>query len=104
MQKSTTIPEPSGMQSAGAILRRSPSEFVVSKQKIQKALVIELIRWKREQRNQTLCFGSRPFVLCGLPIRSLPKNQLLYERRNGKFVLQITGHPDYGDPLGQARI
>ena len=42
------------------------------------------------QKNQNLCFSSRPFVLCGLPVRRLPSDQLLYERRNGKFVLQVT--------------
>ena len=34
----------------------------------------------------------------------MPADQLLYERRNGKFVLQVTGHPDYGVPFGQDRI
>ena len=29
---------------------------------------------------------------------------MLYERRNGNFVLQITGHPNYGLPFGQDRI
>src|SRR4030095_15900354 len=42
--------------------------------------------------------------LCALPVRRLPANQLLYERRNGQFVLQITGHPQYGVPFGQDRI
>jgi hypothetical protein len=37
-------------------------------------------------------------------VRRPPKNGLLYERRNGNFVLQITGHPNYGLPFGQARI
>jgi len=59
---------------------------------------------KREQGAQTLAFSSRPFVLCGLPVRRLPKNQLLYERRNGRFVFQITGHPDFGVPFGQDRL
>ena len=54
--------------------------------------------------DQKLCFSSRPFVLCGLPFRPLPKTQLLYERRNGHFVLQIAGHPDYGVPFGQERL
>ncbi len=31
-------------------------------------------------------------------------DQMLYERRNGNFVLQITGHPNYGLPFGQDRI
>ena len=29
---------------------------------------------------------------------------MLYERRNGNFVLQITGQPNYGLPFGQDRI
>jgi hypothetical protein len=76
----------------------------ISKQLHRKVEGIELIRLKREQRNQNLCFSSRPFVLCGLPGRRLPADQLLYERRNGKFVLQVTGHPNYGVPFGQDRI
>jgi hypothetical protein len=82
-------------------LRRSVR---ISKQLHRKVEGIELVRLKREQRNQNLCFSSRPFVLCGLPVRRLPADQLLYERRNGKFVLQVTGHPNYGVPFGQDRI
>lgn len=58
----------------------------------------------REQRTQELCFASRPFVLYGLPVRALPPGQLIYEKRNGQFVLQITGHPKFGVPFGQDRI
>jgi len=74
----------------------------ISKQMHRKG--IEQIRLKREQADQNLCFSSRPFVLCGLPVRRLPADQLLYERRNGQFVLHITGHPHYGVPFGQDRI
>ena len=45
--------------------------------------------------------GIRPVAL---PVRPLPSDQLLYERNNGHFVLQIAGHPDYGVPFGQDRI
>jgi hypothetical protein len=76
----------------------------ISKQRSKQLNGIELVRLRRETRNQRLCFSSRPFVLCGLPFRPLPAGQMLYERRNGKFVLQITGHPDYGVPFGQDRI
>jgi hypothetical protein len=76
----------------------------ISKQTLRRLDGIELVRLKREQGDQNLCFSSRPFVLCGLPIRRLPVDQLLYERRNGHFVLQITGHPDSGVPFGQDRI
>ena len=59
---------------------------------------------KREQGNQTLGFCARPFVLCGLPLRRPKAGELLYERRNGRFVLQITGHPHFGLPFGQDRL
>ena len=92
------------MERAGTILRQTHRELIVSKRTIEKAKGVELVRIKREQANQALCFCSRPFVLCGLPVRRLPEGQLLYQRRNGQFILQITGHPDYGVPFGQDRI
>jgi hypothetical protein len=92
------------MQRAGEILRQTHRELIVSKRTMEKAKGIELVRIKREQAGQLLCFCSRPFVLCGLPVRRPPQNQLVYQRRNGQFVLQITGHPDYGLPFGQDRI
>ncbi|HEX4163905.1 MAG TPA: replication protein RepA [Bryobacteraceae bacterium] len=92
------------MERAGAILHQTHRELIVSKRTIEKAKGVEVVRIKREQANQALCFSSRPFVLCGLPVRPLPQNQLIYQRRNGQFVLQITGHPDYGVPFGQDRI
>ena len=78
--------------------------MLISKQKIGRVEGIELVRMKREQHSQDLCFNARPFVLCGLPVRRLPKEQLLYERRNGDFVLQVTGHPEFGVPFGQDRL
>jgi hypothetical protein len=78
--------------------------FWISNQRSSKIDGIELVRIKREERKQTLCFSSRPFVLCGLPVRKPPAGQLMYERRNGRFVLQITGHPTFGVPFGQDRI
>jgi hypothetical protein len=76
----------------------------LSKQCATKLDGIELVRLRRETGNQRLCFSSRPFVLCGLPFRPLPAGQLVYERRNGKFVLEIIGHPHYGVPFGEDRI
>jgi hypothetical protein len=43
-------------------------------------------------------------VLCDLPLRPLAKDQLVYQRRNGKFFLHILGHPDFGLPFGQDRL
>jgi hypothetical protein len=93
-----------GLQAAGQILKELHGDLIISKQKLERAKGIELVRIKREQRTQDLCFSSRPFVLCGLPVRRLPKDQLLYERRNGHFVLQVTGHPEFGVPFGQDRL
>jgi hypothetical protein len=39
-----------------------------------------------------------------LPIKRPPKGVLLHERRNGQFLLQVTGHPTYGVPWGQDRL
>ena len=92
------------MELAGDILRRSQPDLVVNRKEFRKAESITLIREKRDSRSQNICFASRPFVLCGLPVRRLPKGQLLYERRNGRFTLQVTGHPEFGVPFGQDRI
>jgi Plasmid encoded RepA protein len=92
------------MESAGASLRRMLPELVISKQKLRQAEGSCMVRLKREEGKQNVGFSSRPFVLCGLPVRKPPINELLYERRNGNFLLQITGHPTYGLPFGQDRI
>jgi hypothetical protein len=43
-------------------------------------------------------------VLCGLPVKRPRPGVLLHERRNGRFLLQVTGHPSYGLPWGQDRL
>src|SRR6476469_5417312 len=92
------------MESAGTSLKRMLPELVVSKQKLRQAEGSCMVRLKREEGKQNVGLSSRPFVLCGLPIRKPPVGEMLYERRNGDFVLQITGHPNYGLPFGQDRI
>src|SRR4051812_35935867 len=79
------------LTSVGEVLREQQPELIISRQKLEQARGIEVVRIRREQQNQDLCFCSRPFVLCGLPVRRVPKGQLLYQRRNGQFTLQITG-------------
>lgn len=76
---------PAGLERAGSLLGNFP-DLLVSKQKLRRCEGIEVVRMHRDQVSQTLCFTSRPFVLCGLPVRQLPKGELLYERRNGDFV------------------
>jgi hypothetical protein len=39
-----------------------------------------------------------------LPVKRPSPGSLIHERRNGRFVLQVTGHPDYGLPWGQDRL
>jgi hypothetical protein len=97
-------PRPGEFEAFDRVVEEIQRSVRISKQKRRKVEGIELIRLKRDQSDQNLCFTSRPFVLCGLPVRRLPPDQLLYERRNGQFVLQITGHPEYGLPFGQDRI
>jgi hypothetical protein len=80
------------------------SRIVVSKTKLRQAEVVQLVRLKRETSSPNLGFASRPFVLCGLPVKRPAKGVLLHERRNGQFLLQVTGHPSYGVPWGQDRL
>ena len=88
----------------GALLEQTHRELLVSKYRLKQAEGIHLVRQRREQGNQLLGFNSRPFVLCGLPLRRPPSGQLLYQRRNGNFVLHVTGHPEFGLPFGQDRL
>ena len=99
-----SVPRSGAFDTARAVLDRAAPELVVSKQRLAKIEGIELVRMKREQKDQSLCFSARPFVLCGLPVRRPPRSELLYERRNGQFTLQVAGHPEFGVPFGQDRI
>jgi hypothetical protein len=94
----------SSLERIGTFLQRHHAERLISKRTLEKARGIEIVRIKREQATQSFCFCSRPFVRCGLPIRRLPPDQLIYQLRNGQFLLQITGHLDFGVPFGQDRI
>jgi hypothetical protein len=94
----------SGLKSAGSILREIRPDLVVSKQRLRRSEAIACVRMKRQEANQNLGFASRPFVLCGLPVKKPAARQLLHERRNGQFLLQVTGHPAYGLPWGQDRL
>ncbi len=93
-----------GFQRVGALLADAYPELVVSKRRMRKVESIECVRLNRENSRQNLGFSSRPIVLCGLPVRQPAAGCLLHERRNGQFVLQVTGHPSYGLPWGQDRL
>jgi hypothetical protein len=79
-------------------------EPTASPQVLRRCNAVEEIRRKRTEGTQELSFGARPFILCGLPIRRLPTGAQTYTRRNGKFFLEIIGHPDHGVPFGQDRL
>jgi len=80
---------------AGDILRAQHGDLLVSRHKLRQAAS----PWSGRGANpetKFLASPPRPFVLCGLPVRRPPSSDLVYERRNGFFTLQITGHPDFG--------
>ena len=93
-----------GLERTGDLLRLQHPKPVISKRKLRQADAIQMVRQKRESEAQNLAFSSRPFVLCGLPMKRPPARCLLHERRNGRFVLQVTGHPSYGLQLGRDRL
>jgi hypothetical protein len=95
---------PYRLVSAGSVLRSAQPDLVVSKQKLRRAEGIALVRQRRDAGLQELGFAARPFVLCGLPLRRPPAGQLMFERRNGRFAVQVTGHPEFGLPFGQDRL
>jgi hypothetical protein len=56
--------------------------LLASRYRLKQADGISLVRSNREGGKQSLAFVSRPFILCGVPVRGLPSDQLLFERRN----------------------
>src|SRR3569833_3139760 len=93
-----------GLQTIGPLLADLYPDYVISKRRMRKVESIECVRLNREAARQNLGFSSRPFVLCGLPVKRPAPGCLLHERRIGLFVLQVTGHPSYGLPWGQDRL
>src|SRR5437773_1753495 len=93
-----------GLERIGPLLADLHPDYVISKRRMRRVESIECVRLNREGARQNLGFSSRPFVLCGLPVKRPASGCLLHERRNGQFVLQVTGHPSYGLPWGQDRL
>lgn len=79
-------------------------EIFVSQRRLRKLANFEVVTMQRAAGRQEVAFNSRPFVLCGLPIRRPPKQVLEYTRQNGRFFLNVTGHPRFGLPFGQDRL
>jgi hypothetical protein len=97
-------PAAGSLERIGPLLADAHPDLVLSKRRLRKVESIECVRLKRESARQNLGFTSHPFVLCGLPVKRPAEGCLLHERRNGQFVLQVTGHPSYGLPWGQDRL
>lgn len=92
------------LERAGKILSRMHVSQGPGTKTLRKLESIECVRLRRQAGCQNLGFSSRPFVLCGLPIKRPAAGSLVHERRNGHFVLLVTGHPNYGLPWGQDRL
>jgi hypothetical protein len=76
----------------------------LTKQKVRKLDAICLAREESKNGIQQIAYHARPFILCGIPLRRPPAHQLTHTRCNGKFTLDIVGHPRYGLPFGQDRL
>lgn len=77
---------------------------VVSKRQGKRLEMFEMVRTTRDEGKQLIGFNSRPFILCGLPVKRPAKGTRDYIRRNWRFNLEIAGHREYGLPFGQDRL
>ena len=94
-----------GLQPIGKIIKATPvltREIAVTKRKLKQLECVELVRQARDSSTQEIGYQSRPFVLCGMPIRKPPKDLHEYARRNGKFYLKISSTSPL--PYGQDRL
>jgi len=81
--------------------------------KVEKQEKLKKIKNDRMELNQDLGWLFRPLALCPFPSKPLQKREVkyrgktteehgvLWERKAGKFSVEIIGHPDYGVPYGQ---
>jgi len=69
-----------GLERVGPLLAETHPDLVVSKRRMRKVESIECVRLNREAARQNLGFSSRPFVLCGLPVKRPATTSLLHER------------------------
>jgi hypothetical protein len=76
----------------------------ITKLRLKQLDAIQLVREQRGNGKQELAYHARPFVLCGLPLRRPPPEQMVHRRQNGKFFLEVVAHPRFGLPFGQNRL
>ena len=89
------------MQRAGDILQRSHPELLISQTAPGSSRIGPDGQDETGGSRPDPRYASRPFVLCGLPVKRPPAGTLIHERRSGRFLLQVTGHPNYGLPWGK---
>jgi hypothetical protein len=95
----------SGQRNYGLVSIRSVLPSIgITKRKLKTLNAIQLVREQREHGTQPLAYNARPFVLCGIPLRRPPEDQLIHCRHSGKFFLEIIAHPNFGLPFGQDRL
>jgi hypothetical protein len=103
----TTPPAADSLPSISS-LRAALRSVRFSRFRLRQLEAVTLIRQERENGKQQLAYNARPFVLCGIPLRRPPRTQLIHPRRNGRFFLDITGHPEFGlrelGHLNEARL
>jgi hypothetical protein len=93
------------VKQAGEILRASEfAELRFTRAQRRRAASIELVRNQERVGRRELLYAARPFLLCGLPLKRPPPEQLTHYRRNGRFFLEVIGDPDHGLPFGQDRL
>lgn len=66
-----------GLERVGPLVEHAYPELMASKRKMRKVESIECVRLNRESACQNLGFSSRPFVLCGLPVKQPAQGCLL---------------------------
>ena len=96
------------MERADTILKRieeqTGQELIITKRKLKRVELIQMVRSAREENRQEVGFSARPFVLCGLPIKRPKRGELEHVRKNGRYFLRIVGDPKFGLPFGQDRL
>jgi hypothetical protein len=95
------------LEPVGKLIKKLAAEredLRLTKTQLKRANAIELVRTQQQIGRPELLYAARPFLLCGLPLRQPPKDQLTHSRKNGRFFLQVFGHPDFGLPFGQDRL
>lgn len=91
-------------QSQPKTLSKPEVPQTLSKRKQRRVEAFVEIHDAREDKRQELGYGSRPFLLCNLPIKRPKAGERVWERRNGRFFLKIVAGEGSELPYGQDRL